>query len=129
MAQTVLIVEDNELNRRLFTDVLRHAGFEVYQAADGREAIAAAQRLRPDVILMDMELPRLPGLEATRRIKADPGLAATPILAISAFAGAADAIAAREGGCDAYLPKPVRPDALVAAVTAALSGRRAADRE
>ncbi len=123
MRRTVLVVEDNELNRRLFTHVLRLAEYEVIEAADGAEALDRARRARPDLILLDMELPRVPGLEVVRRLRADP--APPPVLAVSAFVAESTARHARAAGCVGYLAKPVSPGALLAAVERALEARGA----
>jgi two-component system cell cycle response regulator DivK len=125
MAPTVLVVEDNELNRMLFAHVLRLAGFAVVEAGDGAEGLSRTRESRPDLVLMDMDLPRLPGLELVRRLRADPGLAATPVLAVSAFVCRRAEAEARALGCTGYVVKPVRPGALVEAVRAGL-GRGAA---
>ena len=125
MRRTVLVVEDNELNRRLFTHVLRLADYEVIEAADGAEALDRARRARPDLILLDMELPRVPGLEVVRRLRADRERPAPPILAVSAFVAESMARHARAAGCVGYLPKPVSPGALIAAVGRALEARDA----
>ncbi len=125
MRRTVLVVEDNELNRRLFTHVLRLAEYEVIEAVDGAEALDRARRARPDLILLDMELPRVPGLEVVRRLRADRDHAPPPILAVSAFVAESTARHARAAGCIGYLPKPVSPAALLTAVADALEAHSA----
>lgn len=112
----ILIAEDNLLNRRLFREVLQIAGFEVSEAEDGEAAIAAVRAGPPDLVLMDLQLPRCSGLDAVRRLKADPALAGIPVVAVTARAGAADADAALRAGCVGHLPKPVAPAELVATV-------------
>lgn len=118
--QTILVVEDNALNRRLFADVLSGAGYAVVVAGDGAAAVDRARDSRPDLILMDLELPRVSGLEAVRRLRSDPDLPRLPIVAVSAFVSEADRRSACANGCDGYLPKPVRPADLVATVRAIL---------
>jgi two-component system, cell cycle response regulator DivK len=100
MSKRILVVEDQEDNRRILRDLLTSAGYEVIQAENGKEALAAAARERPDLILMDIQLPLLDGYEATRRIKADPDLRAIPIIV----------------GCDAYVTKPYSPRVLLAKI-------------
>ncbi|MEM9147519.1 MAG: response regulator [Pseudomonadota bacterium] len=120
MGQRILVVEDNELNRRLFTHVLRLADYQVLEAGDGIEALRMARHNRPELVLLDMELPRLPGLEVARRLRADPEMDGIPILAISAFVSDAAARAAREAGCIGYLRKPVGPSTMLDAVSRVL---------
>lgn len=104
----VLVVEDNALNMKLFSDLLVAAGFAVVPARDGREAMVAARRRRPDLVVMDIQLPEVSGLEVTRWFKADTGLADVPVLAMTAFAGMVGGEReARAGGCDAYMAKPI----------------------
>lgn len=116
LAKTVLIAEDNALNRRLFADVLRGCGFAVVEAADGAEALAGAAEHRPDLLLLDMDMPRVGGDEVARRLRADPMFAGVPILAISAHSGEAANAFALHADCDAWLQKPIRPNALIDAV-------------
>ena len=119
---TILLVEDNEVNADMLTRRLSRRGFVVVWAADGLEAIAAARREQPDVILMDMSLPEIDGWEATRRIKNDPSTAAIPIIALTAHAMVSDRERALEAGCSEFETKPVDLDRLlgkVAALTAA----------
>ena len=107
MAKTVLIVEDNELNMKLFNDLLEANGYGVIQTRNGVEAVALARQHRPNLILMDIQLPEVSGLEVTRWLKEDPDLKAIPVVAITAFAMKGDEERIREGGCEAYLSKPI----------------------
>ena len=112
MAKRILIVEDDLDNLRITETVLRLAGHEVSSAADGIEALDRLASFKPDLILIDLQLPRLDGWETTRRIKARPGLQSTPIIALTGFALKGDETAARSAGCDDYLAKPCRPAVL-----------------
>ena len=114
MSKRILVVEDQADNRRILRDLLTGAGYEIIQAENGEEALAAAARDRPDLILMDIQLPLLDGYEATRRIKADPELRAIPIIVITSYALSGDESKARAAGCDAYVSKPYSPRALLA---------------
>jgi two-component system cell cycle response regulator DivK len=114
MSKRILVVEDQADNRRILRDLLTSAGYEIIQAENGEEALAAAARDRPDLILMDIQLPLLDGYEATRRIKADPELRAIPIIVITSYALSGDESKARAAGCDAYVSKPYSPRALLA---------------
>ncbi len=105
-ANTVLIVEDNPDNRDIYSTFLRHYGFTVVEAADGLEGVRLARERIPGVVLMDVGLPLLDGLEATRRIKADSATADIPVVALTAHAMESDRQAAFDAGCDAYLAKP-----------------------
>ena len=107
MPKRVLIVEDNELNMKLFNDLLEANGYATIQTKNGKEALDLTRRHRPDLILMDIQLPEVSGLDVIRWIKADADLAAIPIIAITAFAMKGDEEKIREGGCDAYLSKPI----------------------
>ena len=107
MAKTVLIVEDNELNMKLFRDLLEAHGYQTVGTSKGREALDLARKYRPDLILMDIQLPEVSGLDVTRWIKDDPELHATPVIAVTAFAMKGDEERIREGGCEAYLSKPI----------------------
>ena len=110
---TLLIVEDNELNRDMLSRRLTRRGYEVVMATDGAEAVAAAERELPDLILMDMSLPVLDGWEATRRIKTGTRTGEIPIIALTAHAMAGDEARAREAGCDDFDTKPVDLDRLL----------------
>ena len=107
MAKTVLIVEDNELNMKLFHDLLEAHGYNTVATRNGVEAIDLARKHRPDLILMDIQLPEVSGLEVTKWIKDDPELHAIPVIAITAFAMKGDEERIRQGGCEAYLSKPI----------------------
>ncbi len=105
--KTVLVVEDNDLNMKLFHDVLQAHGYNVLQAKDGMEGWRMAREHRPDLILMDIKLPDVSGLEVTKRLKDDETLKSIPVIAITAFATADHEEKIREGGCDAYIVKPI----------------------
>ncbi len=105
--KTVLIVEDNELNMKLFNDLLEAHGYQTLQTGDGMEALAIAREHRPDLILMDIQLPEISGLEVTKWIKEDDNLKSIPVIAVTAFAMKGDEEKIREGGCEAYLAKPI----------------------
>lgn len=107
MSKTVLIVEDNELNMKLFNDLLEAHGYSTVGTRNGVEAMELARRHRPDLILMDIQLPEVSGLDVTRALKADPELKAIPVIAVTAFAMKGDEERIREGGCEAYLSKPI----------------------
>jgi two-component system cell cycle response regulator DivK len=107
MAKTVLIVEDNELNMKLFRDLLEAHGYQTAGTSNGFEALNLVRQMRPDLILMDIQLPQVSGLEVTRWIKDDPELRAIPVVAVTAFAMKGDEERIREGGCEAYLSKPI----------------------
>ena len=109
----ILLVEDNEDNRLVYRTILDHFGFEVLEAADGEEGIRRARADDPDLILMDVSIPKIDGWEATRQLKADPQTASIPIIALTAHALASDREKAREAGCDGYLAKPVEPRRVV----------------
>lgn len=107
MAKTVLIVEDNELNMKLFRDLLEAHGYSTVGTRNGIEALDLARKHRPDLILMDIQLPEVSGLDVTRWIKDDPELQTTPVVAVTAFAMKGDEERIRQGGCEAYLSKPI----------------------
>ena len=107
LVKTVLVVEDDDLNMKLFYDVLEFDGYNVLQAKDGMEGWRMAQEHRPDLILMDIQLPNVSGLEVTKWLKDDKILKAIPVIAMTAFALAGDEEKFREGGCDAYIAKPI----------------------
>jgi two-component system cell cycle response regulator DivK len=116
MKKRILVIEDQEDNRQILRDLLSNAGYEMIEAEDGEKGVAAAARERPDLILMDIQLPILDGYDATRRIKADPELKAIPIIAVTSYALSGDDAKARAAGCDAYVPKPYSPRALLAKI-------------
>jgi two-component system cell cycle response regulator DivK len=107
MSKTILIVEDNDLNMKLFHDLLEAHGYNTLQTKDGIEALHLARQHRPDLILMDIQLPEISGLEVTKWIKEDDDLKSIPIIAVTAFAMKGDEEKMREGGCEAYLAKPI----------------------
>jgi two-component system, cell cycle response regulator DivK len=107
MAKTVLIVEDNELNMKLFHDLLEAHGYSTVQTRNGVDVMNLAREHRPDLILMDIQLPEVSGLEVTRWLKDDEDLRTIPFVAITAFAMKGDEERIREGGCEAYLSKPI----------------------
>ncbi|WP_298725460.1 response regulator [uncultured Ferrovibrio sp.] len=107
MSKTVLIVEDNELNMKLFHDLLDAHGYKTLQTKDGMEALAMVREHRPDLILMDIQLPEVSGLEVIKWIKEDDNLRSIPVVAVTAFAMKGDEEKMREGGCDAYIAKPI----------------------
>ena len=116
MAKTVLIVEDNELNMKLFRDLLEAHGYQTSGTSNGFEALDLVRKLRPDLILMDIQLPLLDGYEVTRRIKANPALRTIPVIAVTSYALSDDEGKARAAGCDAYVSKPYSTRALLAKI-------------
>ena len=107
LRQRVLIVEDNDLNMKLFNDLLVAHGYDTLQTKDGVEALALARQHRPDLILMDIQLPEVSGLEVTKWIKEDKSLSMIPIIAVTAFAMKGDREKMRDGGCEDYIAKPI----------------------
>ncbi|MFO1137083.1 MAG: response regulator [Rhodoblastus sp.] len=107
MSKTILIVEDNELNMKLFNDLLEAHGYLTLQARNGVEAVELARKHHPNLILMDIQLPEVSGLQVTQWIKDDESLRAIPVVAITAFAMKGDEEKIRQGGCEAYLSKPI----------------------
>ena len=107
MAKTVLVVEDNELNMKLLHDLLDAHGYDTLQTKDGMEALVIAREKRPDLILMDIQLPEVSGLEVTKWIKEDDELKSIPVVAVTAFAMKGDEEKIRVGGCEAYIAKPI----------------------
>jgi len=116
MSKRILVVEDQEDNRRIVRDLLTSAGYEMIEAATGEEGVALAETHRPDLILMDIQLPGLDGYEATRRIKANPALRGIPVIAVTSYALSGDDARAFEAGCDAYVAKPFSPRALLSKI-------------
>ena len=116
MKKRILVVEDQEDNRRILRDLLTGAGFDLIEAENGEEAVASAQASRPDLILMDIQLPLLDGYEATRRIKANPDLKSIPIIVVTSYALSGDEEKARLAGGDDYVAKPFSPRQLLAKV-------------
>jgi two-component system, cell cycle response regulator DivK len=107
MAKTVLIVEDNDLNMKLFSDLLEANGYGTIQTRSGVEAVGLARDHMPDLILMDIQLPEVSGLQVTQWLKDDDALKHIPVIAITAFAMKGDEEKIRQGGCEAYLSKPI----------------------
>ena len=116
MSKHILVVEDQEDNRQILRDLLGSVGYELTEAENGEEAIAAVTKRRPDLILMDIQLPVMDGYEATRRIKADPATKSIPIIVVTSYALSGDEAKARAAGCDAYVTKPYSPRQLLAKV-------------
>jgi two-component system, cell cycle response regulator DivK len=116
MTKRILVVEDQEDNRQILRDLLSNAGYEMIEAEDGQQALTQAAKHKPDLILMDIQLPLLDGYEATRRIKADPALNAIPIIVVTSYALSGDEDKAHAAGCDAYVAKPFSPRALLAKI-------------
>ncbi len=116
MSKRILVIEDQEDNRRIMNVTLSAAGFEVIEAVTGDAGVAMANSERPDLILMDIQLPGLDGYEATRVIKAKTALRHIPIIAVTSYALSGDDVKAKEAGCGAYLAKPFRPRELLATV-------------
>jgi two-component system cell cycle response regulator DivK len=116
MTKRILVVEDQEDLRGVLRTLLTGSGYEMLEAADGRAGVAKAKSDRPDLILMDIQMPILDGYEATRQIKADPALEATPVIAVSSFAMKGDEQKARAAGCDHYVTKPYSPIQLLRVV-------------
>jgi two-component system, cell cycle response regulator DivK len=106
-SKKVLIVEDNDLNMKLFNDLLEAHGYHTLQTRDGVEALKLARQHRPDLILMDIQLPEISGLEVTKWLKEDDDLRAIPVIAVTAFAMKGDEEKIRGGGCEAYIAKPI----------------------
>src|SRR6266705_6386222 len=105
--KTIMIVEDNELNMKLFNDLLEAHGYATLKTRDGIDALKMAREHHPDLIIMDIQLPEVSGLDVTKWLKDDPDLQAIPVVAVTAFAMKGDEERIREGGCEAYLSKPI----------------------
>ena len=116
MKKTILVVEDQEDNRQILRDLLASAGFRMVEAHDGEQALTVARSERPNLILMDIQLPILDGYEATRSIKRDPELKHIPVIAVTSYALSGDEERAREAGCDAYVAKPYSTRLLLAKI-------------
>ena len=116
MSRRILVVEDQQDNRQILRDLLTNNGFDVVEAEDGQSGVIAAKTQRPDLILMDIQLPVLDGYEATRQIKSDPNLKAIPIIVVTSYALSGDDRKAHDAGCDAYVTKPFSPRALLAKI-------------
>ena len=116
MSKLILVIEDQEDNRRIMRDLFTSAGYEVIEAVTGEEGVTSAETHRPDLILMDIQLPGLDGYEATRRIKSNPDLSQIPIIVVTSYALSGDDVKAFEAGCDDYVAKPFSPRELLAKV-------------
>ena len=116
MNKCIMVVEDQEDNRQILRDLLGNNGYELIEAWDGEAALTTLASQRPDLILMDIQLPGIDGYEVTRRIKADPGLRGIPIIAVTSYALSGDEGKARAAGCDAYVTKPYSPRQLLAKI-------------
>ena len=116
MSRRILVIEDQEDNRRILRDLLTSASYEIIEAVTGEEGVTLAETQRPDLILMDIQLPGLDGYEATRRIKANPALRGIPIIAVTSYALSGDDVKAFQAGCDAYVTKPFSPRQLLAKI-------------
>lgn len=116
MPKKILIVEDNELNMKLFSDLLSAHGYETAQTREGLKAIDIAKKYKPDLILMDIQLPEVSGLEVTKWIKDDKNLSDIPVVAVTAFAMKGDEKRIRDGGCQAYISKPITVTTFLATI-------------
>lgn len=125
MGKKILVVEDNELNLKLFCDLLRIHGYEAEPVRDGREAVDRARAFAPDLIVMDIQMPYVSGLELIERIKADDGLKATPVMAVTAYAAKGDEERIRDAGAEGYVSKPISVLKFVEAVAALLEAAAA----
>lgn len=123
MAATILLVEDNADNQEIYRIILTHHGYSVLQARDGERGVSMARDHAPDLILMDLTMPVIDGLEATRMLKADPVTAAIPVIALTAHGMAEDRAAAEAAGCASFLAKPVEPRKVAAEVGRVLAAR------
>ena len=121
MSKLILVVEDQPDNRKILRDVFARTDYEIIETENGEEALAALAKVRPDLILMDIQLPIMDGYTATRRIKADPVLKSIPVIAVTSYALSGEEKKAREAGCDGYIPKPYSPRELLAKVRQYLS--------
>jgi two-component system cell cycle response regulator DivK len=118
VAKRILVVEDNDLNRKLFCDVLKAGGFAVEPLGDGRDVLVRAREFVPNLIIMDIQLPNISGLELIEALKGDPELRPIPVLAVTAYAGKGDEERIREAGAEGYLAKPVSIGPFMMAVRA-----------
>jgi len=116
MSKRILVVEDQIDNRQILRDLLGNAGYELTEAVNGEEALLKVTEQRPDLILMDIQLPVMDGYEATRRIKSNPEFSSIPIIVVTSYALSGDEGKAREAGCDAYVTKPFSPRQLLAKI-------------
>ena len=122
MAKRILVVEDNDLNRKLFCDVLKANGYEVVPVADGQNVLGTAKRFQPHLVIMDIQLPNVSGIDLIAELKGEGDLAKVPVLAVTAYAGKGDEERIREAGAQDYLSKPVSINPFMAAVNALLDG-------
>jgi two-component system cell cycle response regulator DivK len=127
MSHKILVVEDHEDNRRIIHDLLTAHGYDVVEAVTGLQGVRAAERQRPALILMDIQLPEIDGYEATRRIKSRPHLKRIPIIIITSYALSGDDLKAYEAGCDAYVSKPYSPRKLLTRIRQFLPEKTAGD--
>jgi two-component system cell cycle response regulator DivK len=116
MSKKILVIEDTEDNRQILRDLLGMAGYDMIEAHDGAEGVVKAAEHKPDLILMDIQMPVMDGYEATRRIKANPELTAIPIIAVTSYALSGDEAKTRAAGCDGYIAKPYSPRQMLAKV-------------
>ena len=121
MSKRMMVVEDRPDNRKIIRDVFAPTGYEIIEAENGEEALAAVAKEKPDLVLMDIQLPIMDGYTATRRIKGDPALRSIPVIAVTSYALSGEEKKAREAGCDDYIPKPYSPRELLAKVRRYLS--------
>ena len=121
MSKRILVVEDQEDNRQIIRDLLSATDYEIVEAESGEQALEAVAKQRPDLILMDIQLPGIDGYETTRRIKADPALPSITIIAVTSYALSGEEQKARAAGCDEYVPKPYSPRQLLAKIRQYLS--------
>ncbi|MBX7528400.1 response regulator [Qipengyuania vesicularis] len=121
MAKRILVVEDNDLNRKLFCDVLKANGYEVVPVSDGNNFLASAKRSDPQLVIMDIQLPNVSGVDLIAELKADNAMESVPVLAVTAYAGKGDEERIREAGAEDYLAKPVSIGPFMAAVRKLLS--------
>lgn len=128
MAKKVLVVEDNDLNLKLFCDLLQAHGFATAPVRDGREAIERARLFEPDLIVMDIQLPHVSGIELIELLKRDDGLARTPVMAVTAYAAKGDEERIRAAGAEAYISKPVTVANFMTAVRSLIGGDAIPDR-
>ena len=124
MGPLILLAEDNEDSRDVYAQYLRHIGWRVETAIDGAEAVEKATSILPDIVVLDLTMPRMNGWDACRKIKADPRTARIPVIAVTAHAERASREEAERAGCDAYYAKPLTPDKLLSAVQSALRSKR-----
>ena len=129
MGQKILVVEDNELNLKLFCDLLRAHGYSAEPVRDGREAVDRARSFGPDLIVMDIQMPHISGLELIEQLKADEALKGVPIMAVTAYAAKGDEDRIRDAGAEGYESKPISVVRFVEAVGKLLAGRESEDSE